>query len=91
MCAQLGVRVRIEQSVFKNLYSIFIFQTDNDDNTDKLPQELLKKYILYAKEKAHPKLHQMDNDKIVKMYSDLRRESMVRYIISANENYDRYK
>ena len=38
---------------------------------------MLKKYIIYSKEKAHPKLHQMDQDKVAKMYSDLRRESMV--------------
>jgi DNA replication licensing factor MCM2 len=44
---------------------------------EPLPQELLKKYIIYAKEKVHPKLHQMDQDKIAKMYADLRRESMV--------------
>ncbi len=44
---------------------------------EKIPQELLKKYIIYAKEKAHPKLHQMDQDKVAKMYADLRRESMV--------------
>merc|ERR1712115_569193 len=39
-------------------------------------QELLKKYIIYAREKIHPKLHQMDQEKVAKMYSDLRRESM---------------
>ena len=43
---------------------------------EKIPQDLLKKYILYAREKVHPKLHQMDQDKVAKMYSDLRRESM---------------
>ena len=43
---------------------------------EKIPQELLKKYIIYAREKVHPKLHQMDQDKVAKMYSDLRRESM---------------
>merc|ERR1712080_764770 len=41
-----------------------------------IPQELLRKYILYARERVHPKLHQMDQDKVAKMYSDLRRESM---------------
>ncbi|CAH1782811.1 unnamed protein product [Owenia fusiformis] len=52
--------------------------TDLPDNSglEKIPQEMLKKYIIYAKEKAHPKLNQMDQDKIAKMYSDLRRESM---------------
>merc|ERR1711881_283539 len=43
---------------------------------EKIPQELLKKYILYARERVHPKLHDMDQDKVAKMYSDLRRESM---------------
>merc|ERR1719471_2687731 len=38
---------------------------------DKIPQDLLKKYILYAREKIHPKLHQMDQEKVAKMYSDL--------------------
>jgi len=43
---------------------------------EKIPQELLKKYLIYAREKIHPKLHQMDQEKVAKMYSDLRRESM---------------
>ena len=44
---------------------------------EPIPQELLKKYIIYCKDKVHPKLHQMDQDKVAKMYADLRRESMV--------------
>ena len=48
---------------------------------EQIPQELLKKYIIYAKEKAHPKLHQMDQDKVAKMYSALRRESMVNIVL----------
>ncbi|XP_068206069.1 DNA replication licensing factor mcm2 [Palaemon carinicauda] len=43
---------------------------------EKLPQDLLKKYIIYGREKVRPKLHQMDQDKVAKMYSELRRESM---------------
>ena len=27
---------------------------------EKIPQDLLKKYILYAREKVQPKLHHMD-------------------------------
>ncbi|KAK7101582.1 DNA replication licensing factor mcm2-like [Littorina saxatilis] len=52
------------------------FEGDQTEAVEALPQELLKKYIIYAKEKVHPKLHQMDQDKIAKMYADLRRESM---------------
>merc|ERR1739838_774439 len=47
-----------------------------DAKQEKIPQELLKKYIIYAREKVHPKLHQMDQEKVAKLYSDLRRESM---------------
>jgi DNA replication licensing factor MCM2 len=44
--------------------------------SDALSQDMLKKYILYAKKHCHPKLHNIDDDKIAKLYSDLRRESM---------------
>lgn len=43
---------------------------------EKIPQDLLRKYIVYSREKIHPKLNQMDQDKVAKMYSELRRESM---------------
>jgi DNA replicative helicase MCM subunit Mcm2 (Cdc46/Mcm family) len=29
-----------------------------------LPQDMLRKYIQYAKEKVHPKLHNLDEDKL---------------------------
>lgn len=48
----------------------------NTYGVEPLPQEVLKKYIIYAKERVHPKLNQMDQDKVAKMYSDLRKESM---------------
>ena len=44
---------------------------------EPIPQDLLRKYIVYSKEKVHPKLHQMDQDKVAKLYADLRKESMV--------------
>lgn len=43
---------------------------------EKIPQDLLKKFVIYGREKVRPKLHQMDQDKVAKMYSELRRESM---------------
>lgn len=49
----------------------------NTFGVDIIPQELLKKYIVYAKEKVHPRLNYMDQDKISHMYAELRRESMV--------------
>ncbi|KAK7206262.1 MCM2/3/5 family-domain-containing protein [Myxozyma melibiosi] len=41
-----------------------------------IPQELLSKYINYAKQNVHPKLLNIDEDKISKLYADLRRESL---------------
>ena len=45
---------------------------------EPIPQDLLKKYLIYSKEKTKPKLNQMDQDKMAKLYAELRRESMVR-------------
>lgn len=50
----------------------------NTSDVPPIPQELLRKYIIYAKERVHPKLNQMDQDKVARIYSDLRKESMVR-------------
>lgn len=47
-------------------------------DVEPIPQELLKKYIVYSKQHAHPKLQNMDQDKVAKMYSQLRQESLVR-------------
>jgi DNA replication licensing factor MCM2 len=41
-----------------------------------IPQEILRKYILYAKTRCHPRLTRIDRDKISKLYAELRRESM---------------
>ncbi|OBA19435.1 MCM-domain-containing protein [Metschnikowia bicuspidata var. bicuspidata NRRL YB-4993] len=41
-----------------------------------IPQELLAKYIAYARSRALPKLQQMDMDKVSRVYADLRRESI---------------
>ena len=46
-----------------------------------IPQDLLRKYIIYSKEKVHPKLHQVDQDKVANLYAELRKESMVRKIV----------
>lgn len=53
------------------------FIADNESATEEfIPQEILKKYIVYSKQNIHPKLHNMDQDKVAKMYSQLRQESL---------------
>lgn len=41
-----------------------------------ISQELLRKYILYAREKCKPKLYQIDQDKVARLFADMRKESM---------------
>ncbi|KAF1984439.1 MCM2/3/5 family protein [Aulographum hederae CBS 113979] len=41
----------------------------------EIPQELLRKYILYARERCQPKLYQIDQDKVARLFADMRRES----------------
>src|ERR1700761_8339969 len=36
---------------------------------------MLRKYIMYAKTRIHPKLHDLDQEKLSKLFVDLRRES----------------
>ncbi|TGZ85630.1 MCM-domain-containing protein [Ascodesmis nigricans] len=55
----------------------------DDENTTSptpqaslIPQDLLRKYIVYAREHCQPKLHQMDREKIARLYADMRRESL---------------
>lgn len=49
---------------------------DRADAEQIIPQDLLRKYIQYARDRIRPQLHQMDQDKISRLYADLRRESL---------------
>lgn len=46
------------------------------ENDISIPQEFLRKYIVYARESVHPKLQNMDQDKVANIYSQLRQESL---------------
>ncbi|KZT04684.1 MCM-domain-containing protein [Laetiporus sulphureus 93-53] len=45
-------------------------------DADVIPQDLLRKYIMYAREKIRPKLYDLDQEKISRLFADLRRESL---------------
>ncbi|KAJ3132381.1 MCM DNA helicase complex subunit [Physocladia obscura] len=45
-------------------------------DADVIPQDLLRKYIVYAREQIHPTLGDIDQDKIGSLYAELRRESL---------------
>jgi DNA replication licensing factor MCM2 len=42
----------------------------------EIPQELLRKFILYAREHCKPKLYQIDQDKVARLFADMRKESL---------------
>ena len=44
-------------------------------NKDIIPQDILRKYIMYARKYIHPKLSDLNKNKISKFYADLRKES----------------
>jgi DNA replication licensing factor MCM2 len=48
-----------------------------EEDPDIIPQDLLKKYITFAKQTCKPRLHSGDYDKIATVYTELRRESSV--------------
>ncbi|XP_055387678.1 DNA replication licensing factor Mcm2 [Condylostylus longicornis] len=48
---------------------------DIPKQVEDIPQDLLRKYIVYSKENIRPKLTNIDEDKIAKMYATLRQES----------------
>jgi DNA replication licensing factor MCM2 len=48
---------------------------DKESEISPIPQNILTKYIYYARTRIQPKLNQMDMDKVSRVYSDLRKES----------------
>lgn len=52
--------------------------------SEQISQDLLKKYIVFAKQNCHPKLNNMDQDKLSKIYADLRREASVSGLLCVN-------
>lgn len=51
-------------------------EEDAPKQEGEIPQELLRKYILYARERCKPKLYQIDQDKVARLFADMRRESL---------------
>ncbi|KAK2059963.1 MCM2/3/5 family protein [Colletotrichum caudatum] len=51
-------------------------QAETQTKEGEIPQELLRKYILYARDRVSPKLYNMDEDKVARLFADMRRESL---------------
>ncbi|KAK6539810.1 MCM DNA helicase complex subunit [Orbilia ellipsospora] len=46
------------------------------DNRQLISQDLLRKYILFARQECKPKIHHIDEEKLARLFSDMRRESL---------------
>uniref|UniRef100_A0A915PJC1 DNA replication licensing factor MCM2 n=1 Tax=Setaria digitata TaxID=48799 RepID=A0A915PJC1_9BILA len=53
-------------------------QPEKDPTTglELIPQTMLRKYLMYARENIHPKLEQLPQDKISKFFAEMRKESL---------------
>ncbi|CAJ0576172.1 unnamed protein product, partial [Mesorhabditis spiculigera] len=55
----------------------FLAWADNNEvGTRYIPQDLLRKYIIYARENVHPKLSEKYAEKFSRLYAQLRKESL---------------
>ncbi|KAF3907570.1 hypothetical protein AA313_de0203397 [Arthrobotrys entomopaga] len=50
--------------------------TLGSDNRQLISQDLLRKYILFARQECKPKIHHIDEEKLARLFSDMRRESL---------------
>lgn len=66
-------------------------EEENEDSAIKpIPQELLKKYIVYARQSRNPSLSSINQDKVSTLYGKIRQESMVGHsnFITENNKYN---
>mmetsp|Transcript_7393 Transcript_7393/g.25225 ORF Transcript_7393/g.25225 Transcript_7393/m.25225 type:complete len:222 (+) Transcript_7393:2029-2694(+) len=47
------------------------------NSNETIPQDFLRKYLSHARDTCQPRLHSIDQDKISRLYADLRRESAI--------------
>ena len=47
------------------------------EQRDEMSQDMLKKYILYSKKFCHPKLNDINKEKVAQFYADIRKETNV--------------
>ncbi|CAI5530725.1 unnamed protein product [Closterium sp. Naga37s-1] len=47
-----------------------------EEDPDIIPQDILRKYVTYARQNVFPRMHDADADKIALVYADLRRQSL---------------
>ncbi|KJH48629.1 MCM2/3/5 family protein [Dictyocaulus viviparus] len=80
---------RLSKFVVENHMKLHPNRQDDDDDKENeksdidertgvalIPQDLLRKYILFARENCHPTLHQKYSDKLASVFAQMRKQSM---------------
>jgi DNA replication licensing factor MCM2 len=62
------------ENVEKNKISSLLPDQERE-NKELIPQDILKKYIMYARKYVHPKNSDLNKNKVSKFYAELRKES----------------
>lgn len=55
----------------------FQLERERDSTIEIIPQSLLRKYLMFARENIHPKLDHIPQEKISKVFAEMRKESLV--------------
>jgi len=66
-----------QQWLANNLLNDTKIQAMANQESDQISQDKLKKYIIYARKYCHPRLSEIDKEKVTQFYADIRRESTV--------------
>lgn len=77
-----NVKLEKEDMMYERVNNNMLKEDANSKPKEGIPQEILKKYIIYARKYIKPKLTAINNDKITKFYTSLRQESNVSGYIS---------
>lgn len=71
---EMDVATSLDEDVSLSKYSSSSYA--NLSLFQMISQDILRKYIMYAREKIRPKLFDLDQEKLARLFSDLRRESL---------------
>ena len=72
----VGSHIRSHPDYEESAFDLVSEVQDTLKSVEPIPQDLLKKYIMFAKSTVKPQINEMDLEKISRLYSDLRRESL---------------
>jgi DNA replication licensing factor MCM2 len=74
---QIQRKQETEEWLQQNLLSEAKIQQNFVAESEMIPQDILRKYIIYARRYVHPRLTEIDKEKVTQFYADIRRESSV--------------